>query len=152
MILLTGGRRFPSVPFLFFNIMRLDSKETFPKALEDYLSLYGWHFSKKMCMWAASNMKKDDGKPITPYTKIDVDALLERNKIELNNKFGYDYVFVANMAKADFLGSSLPNEMYLAKYVKDYVDDPDGYPELPFTRFYGDIVGKGIPIIWEDMI
>ena len=52
----------------------------------------------------------------------------------------------------DFLNSSLPDEEHLIKYVKDYVDDPDGYPELPFTRFYADIIGKGIPVIWEDMI
>ena len=29
---------------------------------------------------------------------------------------------------------------------KDYVDDKDGYPELPFTRFYADCVGSGNPI------
>lgn len=132
--------------------MRLDSKDKFSDAFEEYLSRYGWHFSKKMCEWAASNMKKDDGKKIVPYTKEVVDMLLMKEKIELENKFGYDYVFVANMAKADFLGSSLPDEAHLIKYVKDYCDDIDGYPELPFTRFYADIIGKGIPVIWEDMI
>ena len=132
--------------------MRLDSKDKFSDAFEEYLSRYGWHFSKKMCEWAASNMKKDDGKKIVPYTKEVVDMLLMKEKIELENKFGYDYVFVANMAKADFLGSSLPDESHLIKYVKDYCDDIDGYPELPFTRFYADIIGKGIPVIWEDMI
>lgn len=132
--------------------MRLDSKDKFSDAFEEYLSRYGWHFSKKMCEWAASNMKKDDGKKIVPYTKEVVDMLLMKEKIELENKFGYDYVFVANMAKADFLGSSLPDEAHLIKYVKDYVDDYDGYSELPFTRFYADIIAKGIPIIWEDMI
>lgn len=132
--------------------MRLDSKEKFSDAFEEYLSRYGWHFSKKLYEWAASNMKKDGGKKITPYNKELVDMLLTKNNIELENKFGYDYVFVANMAKADFLNSSLPDEEHLIKYVKDYVDDPDGYPELPFTRFYADIIGKGIPVIWEDMI
>ena len=132
--------------------MRLDSREKFPSGLEEYLSIYGWHFSKKMCEWAASNMSKDDGNPIKPYTKDEVDLLLKNNAVELKHKIGYDYVFVANMAKADFLGSSLPTEARLAKYVKDYVDDPDGYDELPFTRFYADTIGKGIPIIWEDML
>ena len=64
----------------------------------------------------------------------------------------YDYVFVANMCKADYLGSSVPDETHLAKFVKDYCDDPDGYEELPMTRFYADTIGKGIPIIWEDML
>jgi hypothetical protein len=81
-----------------------------------------------------------------------LDLLLAKNGIELDNKFGYDYVFVANMCKADYLGSSVPDESHLAKFVKDYCDDPDGYEELPMTRFYADTIGKGIPIIWEDML
>jgi len=89
---------------------------------------------------------------IVRLKKEDVDKLLESNGIKLENKLGYDYVFAANMCKADYLGSSVPDELHLALFVKDYVDDPDGYPELPFTRFYGDCVGTGTPINWEDMI
>ena len=132
--------------------MRLDNRDKLPSGFEEYLSIYGWHFSKKLCMWAVSNMKKDDGKRISPYTKETVDLLLEKNEINLENKFGYDYVFVANMAKADYLNSSVADEAHLAKFIKDYCDDPDGYPELPFSRFYADIIAKGIPVIWEDMI
>lgn len=83
---------------------------------------------------------------IQPLSKDNVDELLRRYGITLKNKFGYDYVFAANMCKADYLGSSVPDEQRLALFVKDYVDDPDGYPELPFTRFYSDCIGKGIPI------
>ena len=81
--------------------------------------------------------------PIQFLTKENVDELLKRCGIVLKNKFGYDYVFAANMCKADYLGSSVPDEQHLALFVKDYVDDPDGYPELPFTRFYGDCIGTG---------
>lgn len=132
--------------------MRLDSREKLPEGISNYLSMYGWHFSKKLCNFAVSNMKKDDGKKISPITKEALDALLMKYGVVLENKFGYDYVFAANMCKADYLGSSVPDEMHLVKFVKDYVDDPDGYPELPFSRFYADVIGKGIPIIWEDMI
>ena len=132
--------------------MRLDDREEFPTGLEKYLSMYGWHFSKKLCNFAVSHMKKDNGERIAPITKEALDLLLAKNGIELDNKFGYDYVFVANMCKADYLGSSVPDESHLAKFVKDYVDDPDGYSELPMTRFYADTIGKGIPIIWEDML
>ena len=83
---------------------------------------------------------------IQPLTKENVDELLKRYGIVLKNKFGYDYVFAANMCKADYLSSSVPDEQHLAFFVKDYVDDPDGYPELPFTRFYGDCIGTGTPI------
>ena len=132
--------------------MRLDDREEFPTGLEKYLSMYGWHFSKKLCNFAVSNMRKDSGERIAPITKEALDLLLAKNGIELDNKFGYDYVFVANMCKADYLGSSVPDEAHLAKFVKDYCDDPDGYAELPMTRFYADTIGKGIPIIWEDML
>lgn len=132
--------------------MRLDDREEFPTGLEKYLSMYGWHFSKKLCQWAISNMKKEGGEKITPITKEALDLLLAKHNVEIDNKFGYDYVFVANMCKADYLGSSVPDEAHLTKFVKDYVDDPDGYEELPMTRFYADIIGKGIPVIWEDML
>lgn len=135
--------------------MRLDARDVFPSGMEEYLAQYGWHFSKKMCEWATSNMYKGEpnGKRsyINVLSKEDVDELLKRYNITLNNKYGYDYVFAANMGKADYLGSSLADESQLALFIKDYVDDKDGYPELPFTRFYADCVGKGIPIDWEDL-
>ena len=136
--------------------MRLDARDKFPSGMEEYLSKYGWHFSKKMCDWVTSNMYKTDasGKKISikPYSKIEVDDILSRNGVTLKNKIGYDYVFAANMCKADYLGSSILDENHLALFVRDYVDDPDGYPELPFTRFYADCIGLGNPINWEDVI
>lgn len=131
--------------------MRLDSREKFSKGFEEYLSMYQWHFSKKLCEFAISNMEKDS-KKLVPYTKDDVDALLKKYGIELKNKYGYDYVYVANMGKADFLGQAIPDEVHLAKFIKNYIDDEDGYPELPMTRYYADLIGKGIPVIWEDML
>jgi len=136
--------------------MRLDARDKFPSGMEEYLAQNGWHFSKKMFEWVASNMYKKDlnGRKIKiqSFTKEEVDELLKRYGIVLNNKFGYDYVFAANMCKADYFGSSITDERHLALFIKDYVDDPDGYPELPFTRFFADTIGKGLPINWEDMI
>lgn len=135
--------------------MRLDYRDEFPSGMEEYLSIYGWHFSKKMCEWAASRMYKDvNGKKeyIIPYTKESLDALLKRWNIKLEKEVAYDAVYIANMCKADFLGSSVRTEDLLAKYVKDVIDDPDGYDGLPFTRFYADCIGSGTPISWEDML
>jgi hypothetical protein len=56
------------------------------------------------------------------------------------------------MAKADYFGSSIVDEIHLLKFVKDYIDDPDGYEGLPMTRFFADVIGKGIVIDWEDML
>lgn len=134
--------------------MRLDSRGAFPEDMEQYLELYGWHFSKKMCQWAVSRMYKkvgDKKEYIKPYTKEDLDNFLEKQNIKLDT-IGYDYVYIANMAKADFLGSSIIDEAHLVKYVQDVIQDPDAYEGMPFTRFYADCIGAGIPIIWSDML
>ena len=103
-----------------------------------------------MCDWAISKMYKITtlGKReyIAPYTKEQVDDLLTKFSVKLDDKIGYDYVYAANMAKADYMGSSIADEAHLAKFVKDYVDDKDGYEGLPFTRFYADCIGSGTPI------
>ena len=36
---------------------RFDMYEKKPAGMDNYLSNYGWHFSKKMCEWAISMMK-----------------------------------------------------------------------------------------------
>jgi hypothetical protein len=131
--------------------MRLDNYETFPAGMQEYLRNYGWHFSKRMCQWAVSNMTDRNGNKVRAYDKTKVENMLAVSNIQLKNDKGYDKVFVANMAQADFLGNSLMNEMQVARYVKDYIDDPDGYDGLPFTRFYADCIGSGTPIEWEDM-
>lgn len=109
-----------------------------------------------MCEWATSNMYKtdDSGKKtkISAYNKEQVDSLLARQNIDLDNKYGYDYIFAANMCKSDYLGSSVPDESHLALFIKNYVDDKDGYPELPFTRFFADCIGTGNPVPWEDLL
>ena len=80
---------------------------------------------------------------ISPYTKENLETMLNSNSIVIENNIGYDALFVLNMAKADFYGSSLKDESSLAKYVKDYLDDPDGYDGIAMTRFYADCIGKG---------
>ena len=74
-------------------------------------------------------MKKEvSGKltKIQPYTKENIEDILKRNNLTLENSAGYDCVYVANMCKADFLGSSVIDEPHLARYIKDVIDDPDG--------------------------
>lgn len=137
--------------------MRLDSYDIYPSGMREYLSTYGWHFSKKMCEWAVSRMYKDgeNNKPeqaIPNYTRERVDLLLKRFNLKLEKNKGYDDVYVANMCKFDFLGSSIDNEMKLAQFIKDYIDDADAYEGMPFTRFYADCIGSGTPIMWEDML
>ena len=86
-------------------------------------------FLKAMCDWAVSMMEKEDGNrkkvKITPFTKEQVDEMLKKYSVDVKKKGGYDYVYAANMCKADYLGSSVPNEQYAALYVKNVCDDPD---------------------------
>lgn len=60
----------------------------------------------------------------------------------------YDAVFVANMCKADYLGSSVPDGLHLCLYVKDVIDDVDGYDGIAFNRWYADMCRKGIQVDW----
>lgn len=71
--------------------------------------------------------------------------MLENNKL-------YDAVYVANMCKADYLGDAIPNEEYLAKFIRDMIDDPDAEEGFIFNRFYADQMFMNNPIEWEEMI
>lgn len=126
-----------------------------PEGMINYLRYNGPHFNKKLCEFATSNMKKKVGSSmvaITPYTKEAVDKLLQIHRVELKGGQLYDSVFVANMCKADFYGSSISDEMHLAKYIKDVLDDDDAYDGIVFNRWYADMCRKGIVIDWDSMI
>lgn len=129
----------------------LDINDKRPSAMVNYLSYYGWHFSKKMNDFALSMMYKD-GEQITPITKEKVDELLKAYSVKITNDILYDKVYVANMLKADQWGQGIPDEKCLAKGIKAYLDDEDGYDGIAFSRFYIDTVKKGIPISWDDML
>lgn len=134
---------------------RLDSYAGYPEDMAQYLSFYGWHFSEKMCKWAVSRMyRKNNGRkvPIDPITKDKFDDMLRQYAITLDTYNVYDPVYIANMCKADYFGTSVRSEADLVQYVKDTVDDPDGYDGMPFTRFYADCIGSGIPIDWKAMM
>ena len=64
----------------------------------------------------------------------------------------YDCCFVANMAYADFFPEPLRNEFDIAMYVKKYIDDPDGYDGIAFSRYLADLKRTGKYIDWEEMI
>jgi len=122
-----------------------------PSAMINYLRYNGPHFSERLCDFAVSQMMRD-GKPIKPFTKEEVENMLKTNGITLKNNALYDHVFVANMGKADYLGKSIANEKNLAMYIKDVIDDEDGYDGVPFNRWYADMSRKGKPIDWNEFL
>lgn len=105
---------------------------------------------------AVSMMKKKgtSGKmeKIEPYSKEQVDELLKKNGVELENAIGYDHVYVANMVKADRWKSSVEDERHLALAIKDEIDDPDQADGFIMRRWYSDMVGAGIPVMWDDIL
>lgn len=131
---------------------RLDYYDIVPKGMDAYLSHHGWHFSKSMCEWAVKMMRTRDGGRVTMRTKEQVEQMLRNNGVEIQNNKGYDIVYVTHMAYSDFYGSSLRDEASVARYVKDYLDDVDGYDGIAFTRFMSDCIATGTPVDWEDMI
>lgn len=129
--------------------------DEYPEAMLSYMKYYGPHFNRKLHDFAVSLMTvKQNGKEekLKPYTRQEVGDILKTHNIEVENGQLYDIAYVANMCKADFLGKSVPNEIYLAMYVKDVIDDVDAPDGLVFNRWYADMCYKGIAIQWEDML
>lgn len=131
---------------------RFEVYDVLPRGMRQYLSYHGWHFSKSMCEWAVGMMRDQNDKPITMESKEQVEATLKAYGVEIKNDKGYDKVFVMHMGISDYLGDSVPDEAHLARYVRNVLDDKDGYEGIAFNRFLSDCNGKGIPIMWEDMI
>lgn len=135
----------------------LDIYDVRPKAMNAYLSAYGWHFSKKACEDAVGGMKKMNpvtGKKekIEHMTKDKVDELLKKYNVTLEHNVLYDYVYYANQGFADLFKSSVPDEEHLALYVKNMIDDPDNKGGNALRHYYADRVKNGDPIEWEDWL
>lgn len=134
----------------------LDTYDDMPYEMKAYLRHNGWHFNKKACEYACSMMRKRGAngrkEKVQPMTKEEIDGILTRYGVELENKVGYDHVFVANMCKADFYGSSISDEAHMALYVKDVVDDVDAGDGTIMRRWYAGMVASGTPVDWEEIV
>lgn len=135
----------------------LDIYDDLPEGMRAYLQHYGWHFNRKACEYAVSLMRKKNpatGKMerIEPYTKEQVDELLRKNNVSIEDTRNYDYVFAANMCKADYLKSSVPDELHLALYVKDVIDDPDAEDGVTMRRWYATMVANGEMVDWAEVL
>jgi len=131
---------------------RLDTHETLPTGMRDYLSTYGWRFNKKLCDKAVSKMRGRDGKAVVPYTKEEVEQKLKQYGITLSDNLLYDPVYVANMAKSDYYGSSLQTEQQLFLFVKDYITDSDGDPNRALDEYISRCIGIGAGIDWGEYL
>lgn len=132
---------------------RLDYYDITPKGMDAYLASHGRHFSKPMLEWAVGMMKDRNGKPVNLPDKKQIDGILETHGVKIERSEGYyDPVYVWAMARSDFFGSSIADDMHMARFVKDYIDDRDGNPTRAFDEFMINCVAKGVDVPWEDMI
>lgn len=128
-----------------------------PDDMRAYLRNYDYSFSRKACEFAVSLMRKDNPvtkKPerIEPWSREQVDDLLKRHNITIENNIGYNYVYVANMLRADKYKSSIPDEAHLALGIKDVIDDVDCSPYCVFLEWMAKMDGNGEPIEWSELI
>lgn len=122
------------------------------KSYKKYISLYGPHFTKDLCEFAVSMMEGASGRVI-PFTKQEIESKLKAQNIILQYNKLEDFVFVANMCKADFLGQAVPNDdRHLCLYIKNTIDDPDGYDGQVFFRWLTDMKKTQTPVDWAEFI
>ncbi len=132
---------------------RLDTYESMPSGMRQYLSSYGWHFSKKLAEYATNSKRMKNADSSNHHWDYEeVKEALDRNGINVEKAKGYDIMYVANMAYSDFYPKPLSTEAQLMQYVKAYIDDPDGADGIALTRYYADCIAKGEPIMWEDFL
>lgn len=117
-------------------------------AKEMYLADMGWHFNEKACEYAVQYLKDRNNKPIKPYSKEEVDELLKKQNVTLSNNKGWDYVYVANMAKSDMDGSPLADDKSIANYVKIVIDDVDAADGEIMGCWYVKMIFRHIPVDW----
>lgn len=128
-----------------------------PVAQQVYIIRTGYHFDKALYMYAASLMRKmnkqtqrEEKVPI--FTKEEVDAILKRYGVEVENKGNYDYVYVAQMCRADYLGGSVPDEQRLALYVREKCDDIDAPDGLILREWIMKMATMGESIDWHQFV
>ena len=121
-------------------------------SFEEYTDQYGLHFNEKLYKWAVSMMDSRGGENIKPMTKEQVSEFLRANGVSVDNAKGYDAAYVYSMAKSDYYGTSIKDDAHLALFIKDFIDDPDGYGSKAFDHFVIDCRAKEEPIFWGEML
>ena len=90
--------------------------------------------------------------PQQMVSKDEVEAMLTKHNVKLENDCMYDATYVANMLMSDMYKSSIPDEQHLALGIKDLVDDIDQRDGYLFVRWYSNLLFNGCPIDWSDLL
>jgi hypothetical protein len=87
-----------------------------------------------------------------PYTREQVEEMLKKYSVTIEDTSNYDFVFIANMCKADYLKSSVPDEQHLVLFIKDTLSDPDAGDGVTMRRWYATMVANGELVDWSEML
>ena len=128
-----------------------------PVGQQVYVISNGYHFDKKLYEYAASLMRKvnkqtQKEEKVPAFTKEEVDTLLKKHNVDVENKGNYDYVYAAQMCRADYLGGSVPDEQRLAMYVREKCDDIDAPDGLIFREWVMKMSTMGESIDWYQFL
>lgn len=135
----------------------LDTFDMIPSEMRAYLRNYGWSFSRKACEYAVKKMRRMNNatgklEAIEPYSKSQAEEFLTKYGVKLEHNTGYDFVYVLNMCRADYLKSGVPDEANMALFVKSAIDDSDNPGGNWFRKWLVDLDAKGIGADWDDWL
>lgn len=121
-----------------------------------YQQAYQGHFSRKLALWAISNMQLKDPttekmKPVTVRSVDDVKEILQDNGVDIPDECLFDAWYLYHMAIADN-PKSLPSDKQRAIYVEETICDPDGDPTNVLACFAAKMCNARKPIHWEMFI
>lgn len=135
----------------------LDLYNELPREMRVYLRNNGWHFNKKSVESAIKKMKRlnpatNKMERIESVSKEQIEELLQKYGIKIEDNVGYDFVYYFHQGKADLYKSSISDEKALCQYVADMINDPDLKGGNALRHYLVDLDAKGEGAEWEDWL
>lgn len=131
--------------------------EDLPDGMRRYLRHHGWHFVKKACDFAVGLLRKKNANTgkmerVEKLSKEQVDALLTKYNITIENTYDYDYVYLANKLKVTLFKSSIPDEQHFVLCIKDIMEDSQMGDGEIMRKWDAEMTARGIPIDWDEIV
>ena len=128
-----------------------------PEDMRRYLKHYGWHFNKKAYEYAVNVMRKKNNstgrmEKVEKLTKEQVDAMLAKYGVTLENTFDYDYVYLAAKLKAVMFKSGIADEQHLVMAIKDCLEDSEQGDGEIMRKWDAEMTSRGILIEWDEIV
>lgn len=122
-------------------------------AYKMYRQKHGEHFCDRLAEWASKRMKNANGESAHTWSVAQVESVFNSiGLVKPETATWGDVTYAANMAYADYFGSSLKTEADVIRQAYADVTDPDGYPGKVFNRWLSDVMGMQIQVPWQDFM